>query len=313
MLMDDVKKMMESVGVPGEDLYERSPSPKTFPDGAHFRVEVSGIESVDILKATIDEGKKMGVPLHRAISLVSGATFRTKEELKEFAKVAQENRVEVIITPGPRPTWYTGRLVATEQGALSGLRMRGAESVAHYLADIMRCIEVGFKGFLVWDEGVLHMLNQLQKEGHIPDDVIFKVSIFAGHANPAGAKLLESLGAGTFNPVADISIEALGAIRKVVDLPLDIHIQYWDAGGGMMRMYETADIARVASPVYFKMEPGPGLGMYSPWGMPEGANAELCRFKMRCVKNIYEIIENSYPELKGSPWGPDDLYVPQVD
>ena len=312
MEMNKVRELMEKVGIPGRDQYERRVSEKTFPDGAHFRVEVSGVESADILRATISEGKKLGIPLHRVIAMVRGATLATRDQLSELAKVAEDNGVEVIIFPGPRPTWYTGRLVATPAGAFAGLRLRGSENIAHYLADFMRCLEIGFRGFLVWDEGVLWMLNEMKKNGDIPKDITFKISVFAGHANPAGAKLIESLGAGTLNPVADISIEALGAMRKVINIPMDVHIQFFDSAGGMNRMYEAADIAYVAAPVYFKMEPGPGVEMFLPWRMSDESNAELCRFKMRCVKNIYEIIQNTYPDLRGSDWQPEDLYVPKI-
>ena len=307
-----VRQMMEKVGIPGTDQYERIPSKKNFPDGAHFRVEVSGVETAGILRATIDEGKKLGIPLHRVIALVRGATLATREELKELAKVAEDNGVEVIIFPGPRPTWYSGRFVATQVGAFAGMRLRGSENISHYLADLMRCLEIGFRGFLVWDEGVLWMLNEMKKNGDIPKDVIFKISIFAGQANPAGAKLMESLGAGTLNPVADVSIDVLGAMRKVINIPMDVHIQFFDSAGGMNRMYETPDIAYVGSPVYFKMEPGPGVEMFSPWHKSDESHAELGRFKMRCVKTIYEIIQNAYSELKGSPWGPSDLLVPKL-
>ena len=116
MLLRNVRQMMEKVGIPGTDQYERIPSKKNFPDGARFRVEVSGIESADILKATIDEGKKLGIPLHWIIALVRGATLATREQLTELAKMAEDNAVEVII---PRPTWYTGRFVATPGGAFA--------------------------------------------------------------------------------------------------------------------------------------------------------------------------------------------------
>jgi len=75
MLLRNVRQMMEKVGIPGTDQYERIASNKTFPDGAHFRVEVSGVESANILRATIDEGKKLGVPLHHVIAMVRGATL----------------------------------------------------------------------------------------------------------------------------------------------------------------------------------------------------------------------------------------------
>ena len=194
--------------------------------------------------------------------------------------------------------------------ALSRLRMRGMDSVRHYLMDIERCIEIGFKGFLVWDEGVLSLLNTMRQNGDLPQDVVFKVSIFAGHANTAGIKLVESLGADSCNPVADLSLPMLAAIRSVVNIPLDIHIQLWASMGGYNRIYECPEMARVASPCYFKMEPGPGLGMYMPWGTSEEGLAELGREKIRSMKNIIELIGEVHPELKVSKQGPEDLRVP---
>ena len=305
-----IMKALERLEMPKGDLYELPPSPKTFPDGANYRVEISGIETARVLEATIDEAHKQGVPFHRAISMVRGATLFTRDELREFASIAHEARVEVIITPGPRPTWDIGRQVATPEGVISGLRLRGMDSVRHYLMDIERCIQVGFRGFLVWDEGVLSLLNSMKQNGDLPQDVIFKMSIFAGHANPAGVKLVESLGADTCNPVADLTLPMLAAIRSVVSIPLDIHIQLWTSMGGYNRIYETPEIARVASPCYFKIEPGPGLGMYMPWGTSEEGLAQSGREKIRLIKNIIELIGEVYPELKVSKQEAEDLRVP---
>ena len=308
--MDKIAQAMERAGFPSVDSYDLPTSTKTFPDGAHYRVEISGIETPKVLVAAIDEARKQGVPFHRSISVVRGACMLTAEQLKEFARIARDNQVEVIMTPGPRPTWYTGRQIATPEGTISGLRMRGMDMVRHYLMDVQRCIDIGFRGFLVWDEGVLSLLNTMKQNGDLPQDIIFKVSIFAGHANAAGAKLLESLGAGSCNPVADLTLPQLASMRSVVSMPLDIHIQLWASMGGYNRHYETPEIARVASPCYFKMEPGPGLGMYMPWGTSEEALAELARDKVRSVKNIIELIGEVHPGLKVSKQGPEDLRVP---
>jgi len=308
--MDKIVKAMERLGMPKGDLYELPTSPKTFPDGANYRVEISGIETVKVLEATIDEAQKQGVPFHRAISVVRGATLLTRDELREFAKIAHEAKVEVIITPGPRPTWDIGRQVATPEGAISGLRLRGMDSVVHFLMDIERCIQLGFRAFLVWDEGVLSLLNAMKQNGDLPQDLLFKASIYAGHANPAGVKLVESLGAGTCNPVADLTLPMLAAIRSVVSIPLDIHVQLWASMGGYNRIYETPEMARVASPCYFKMEPGPSSAMYLPWGTSEEGLAELARGKIRSFKNIIELIGETYPEIKLSKQGPEDLRIP---
>ncbi len=308
--MDKIAQAMERAGFPSGDSYDLPASVKTFPDGAHYRVELSGIETPKVLLAAIDEAKKQGVPFHRSVSVVRGASMLTREELKEFARIAHDNEVEVIMTPGPRPTWYIGRQIATPEGAISGLRMRGMETVKHYLMDLDRCVDLGYRGFLVWDEGVLSLLDSMKQNGDLPLDVIFKVSVFAGHANAAGVKLVESLGAGSCNPVADLTLPQLASIRKVVDLPLDVHIQLWTSMGGYNRIYETPDIARVTSPCYFKMEPGPGLGMYMPWGTSEDGLAELAREKIRSIKNIIELIEDTQPGLKVSKQGAEDLRVP---
>ncbi len=313
MTKGEIEKAVEKMDMPRGDLYDLPTSSKTFSDGGNYRVEISGMETPKVLAATIDEARKQGVPFHRSISVVRGASMLTRDQLKEFAKIAQDARVEVIMTPGPRPTWDIGRQIATPEGAISGLRLRGMDSVIHYIQDIERCIELGFRGFLVWDEGVLSLLNSMRRDGALPQDIVFKASIFSGHANPAGVKLLETLGAGSCNPVADLTLPMLAAIRSATSIPLDIHIQLWTSMGGYNRTYETPEIARVASPCYFKMEPGPGLAMYLPWGTSEEGLAELGREKIRCIRNIIELVNESCPELRLSQQGADDLRVPVLN
>jgi hypothetical protein len=124
--------------------------------------------------------------------------------------------------------------------------------------------------------------------------------------------LIESLGASTCNPVADLTLPMLAALRSVASIPFDIHIQLWSSMGGYNRIYETPEIARVASPCYFKMEPGPGLVMYMPWGTSEEALAELGREKIRSMKNIIELVSETNPKLKLSKPGVQDLRIPVI-
>ncbi len=82
--------------------------------------------------------------------------------------------------------------------------------------------------------------------------------------------------------------------------------------GGYNRIYETPEIARVASPCYFKMEPGPGSTMYMPWDTLEEGLAQLGREKIRSIKNIIELIGETNPELKVSKQGAEGLRVPKL-
>jgi len=309
--MIDVKKLLEEIGIPGRDLYELPDSKKRFPDGAQWRIEISGVERVSVLKELIDESRKRDVPVHRLISVVMGATLLTKDELKSFAELASEAEMEVILTPGPRQIWDTGRQISTPEGALSGLRHRGADQLNYVLQDIFRAIEIGFRGFLVTDEGLLWVLNMLRKKKYIPSNTKFKVSIFAGHANPAGAKVLENLGADTFNPIGDLSLPALAAIRRATDIPLDLHIYLFDSFGGFVRFYEAPDMIRVTSPCYFKIEPGVSVSaLYKPWVSSE-LLGNMAREKVKYAEIIMEIVDRNYPEAKLSNRGARDLAIPE--
>lgn len=314
--LKDVQAMIEAVGIPGRDAYDLPSSDKRFPDGGHYRMEISGVERPNVLEALIDEMNKRDIAIHRLISTVMGSTLLDDAELRDFAQMAADAQVEIIITPGPRSGWDVGRQLATPEGALSGLRFRGADQLSFVVGEILRCIDLGFRGFLVVDEGLLWLLNELKKKGDIPEDVIFKVSIFAGHASAAGGKVLQSLGAGTFNPLGDLSLPQLAGIRKGVDLPLDLHIYLSDSFGGFNRFYEGAEMARVCAPCYFKIEPGGALvagpaAMYKPWFSPS-ALADFAREKVKYAQIIHELIQATYPELKLSPHGSDDLAVPKT-
>lgn len=314
MNIEEIRTAMEKYGVPGRDLYELPTSPLSFPDGANYRMEISGVERLSTLEALVDEMEKRDVPVHRLISVVMGSTYLDDEELEDFARLAKEKRMEVIMTPGPRSGWDTGRQIATPEGVLSGARIRGSDNLSYLIADIIRCVELGFRGFLVMDEGALWLLSQLRKDGVIPKDTVFKVSIYAGHGNAAGAKVLESLGANTFNPLGDLSLPMFASIRKAVKIPLDVHIILSESFGGFNRMWEGAELARVTSPCYFKIEPGTALatssGLYRPW-TSDDLLAKMIRDKVKYAEIIRDLIEKINPELKLSEQGPKDLAIPK--
>ncbi len=308
--MEDTARKLAEIGLPGGDVYDLPSSSLTFPDGANYRIEISGVERLSVLQALIDEKDRRGVPVHRLISTVMGSTLLSDEELEEFAQVAHDSKLEVILTPGPRALWDTGRQVATPEGGLCGIRYRGMKGIIEVVDDILHCIDLGFRGFLVVGEGGLYALNELRKAGHIPKDVVFKLSIFAGHANPAGAKVLEMLGADTFNPVGDLTLPQLTAIRQAVKIPMDLHVYLFDAWGGFNRIYETPEMARVCSPCYFKIEPGPSCGsLYKPWG---SGLERLARDKVVYAERLIGIVEENWPEARLSEVGTPDLAIPKT-
>lgn len=312
--LDRVRRLIEKHGIPGRDAFDLPTSKKRFPDGAWYRMEISGVERPEVLEALLEESDKRRTPIHRLISTVMGATLLDDAELKLFANLAAAAKCEVIITPGPRASWDVGRQIATPEGVLSGLRHRGSDQLSYVIADILRCIDVGFRGFLVTDEGLLWLLNEMRAQGDIPKDVVFKVSIFAGHGNAAGGRVLQNLGANTFNPVGDLSLPALASIRQAIDIPIDLHIYLSDSFGGFNRFYEGPEMARLCAPCYFKIEPGTALaaggGIYKPW-TPAAAHAEMCREKVKYAQIIHEMIHENFPMATMSERGSADLGVPK--
>lgn len=306
-----IRDFMEKAGIPGRDAHDLPTSAKSFPDGSNYRIEIAGIERASTMEALVDEAQKRGVVVHRAIAAVGGSTYCDFQELRDMAAMAGEAEIEMVMTVGPRKGWDAGsKEISTAEGSMQGFRLRGSDSISYHLADIMRSIEAGFRGFLVYDEGVLFLLNKMRAEGLLPKETIFKFSVFGGHCSAAGAKLVESMGANSMNPASDVSLPILGGIRRAVDIPLDVYIIVVDSFGGMFRAYEGPEIARVASPCYFKFEPGTSEGeIYKPW-ITESWHADLTRQKVKLAQIVLEIMERHAPELKMSSKGPADLVLP---
>ena len=287
---------MERFGVPARDLYDLPTSESSFPDGADYRMEISGIDSLAEMEALVDEKEKRNIPIHRVICMGDGTNILTRKELHDLAAMGEEAEIELIVVPGPRANFDIGKHVETEWGKYSGVRLRGSDSVSYFLEEVQRCREAGIKGFLFYGEDMIYLMNKLRKAGDLPEDLVFKLSYTAGAANPPGAQLAEEVGADSLNPVTDLTLPMLASLRNSVDIPLDIVVVTFEILGNFNRFWETAEIVRTAAPCYLKQELEPS---------EEGA-----REKVKYCQIIAELIERRNPELKLSPHGAEDLSIP---
>lgn len=310
----NIREFMEGMGIPGRDAYELPSSKLTFPDGAHYRIEIAGVERLSTMEAMIAEANARGTTIHRAIATVGGATYCDFGELKAMAQLARGEGIEVIMTVGHRKGWDAGsKEISSPEGSMQAFRLRGSDHISYHLADIMRCIEAGHRGFLVYDEGVLSILSEMRAQGFIPKETIFKFSVFGGYCSPAGAKVVESMGVNSLNPSSDVSLPILAGLRKAVNIPLDVYLIIVDSFGGMFRAYEAPEIARVAAPCYFKFEPGTSEGdIYKPW-VSEEWHCGFVRQKVKIASVVMEIMERHAPLLKTSGEGAEDLVLPAID
>jgi hypothetical protein len=312
--LSEIRAFMEGQGVAGRDAHDLPDSPLTFPDGAHYRIEIAGIEYYSNLVAMIEEAKRYNLPIHRAICTVGGSTYMTLEDMRKLAATARQERIELVMVVGHRKSWDVGsKELGYPEGGPQGPRHRGSDNVGYWIEDMMRCLEAGVRGFLVYDEGLLKIVSKMRSDGFIPKETIFKWSVFGGQCSPAGAKLLEELGADTMNPISDVTLPILGSIRATVKMPMDIYMIIVDAFGGMFRAYEAPEVARVAAPVYFKIEPGTSeADIYKPW-MTAAHHDEMVRAKVKIGSILREIVQRRAPALKLSGPGPADLTLPAAD
>lgn len=310
--MHTVHRAMLDAGIPDRDLMPPPASTARFPDGAHYRIEIAGVERLSTFEAMVHESDRRQSPVHRVIASVAGSVYLEKQELRAMSQLAAERRIEVIMTPAPQRGMDTGRQFTTPEGLVSGMRVRGQDTLAFVVKEILRCADAGIRGFLVTDEGLLWLLNRMREQGDLPPDTLLKVSVFAGHANAAGCKVVEMLGAGSINPLADLSLPMLSAIRQAIRVPMDVYIMLVRAMGGFNRSYEAAALARACAPCYFKFEPGESeAAIYAPWN-DEAFHIHMVREKMRYVSIVNELVADLAPDIVLSAAGPADLAVPQA-
>jgi len=73
--------VFQCLKVPRRDLNDLPASDKTSPDGADFCTEIAGVERVTMMEAMINDARKKGVSIHRAIATVGGSTFYNFQQL----------------------------------------------------------------------------------------------------------------------------------------------------------------------------------------------------------------------------------------
>ena len=304
MLFKETREFLGKIGLPQGDAFDMPTSGQTFQDGAHYRLEVPTVNSVEAVQALLDEADKLGITINR-VDDTYGIFRYTKKEIRDFASVCKQAGVALNMSIGPRAPYDTGATVLSPQGVRIGYRLRGMEQVVYAVEDVKRAIELGIRGILVYDEGLLWVLKEMREEGEIPKNVHFKTSAHCGHCNPASFQMLEKLGADSINPVRDLSIPMMSALRQAVKVPLDLHTDNPPASGGFIRNYEAAEIARVASPVYLKT----GNSQVSAHGQrTSAADARKMAGQAAIIK---EFVTKYFPEAVQSEPNQSDMHVPE--
>lgn len=284
-------------------------STKRFPDDVAFRIEIPSVEGPRCVEAAIRAACDMGVPVRR-LSQGSGVGLLTNGELEEMAAAAADAGVEVSLFARPCAAWGISPATWASAGGAFAATLRGSEQLAAAVAEIQRAAEHGFRSVLVSDIGLLHVFSKLRAAGDLPSTMQAKASVMLGISNPATARVLADLGADTLNVCPDLDLSQLAAIRAAVDLPLDMYVEAPDNIGGFVRLYELAEIVRVAAPVYLKFGLRNAPDIYPSGTHLESLAVSLTTERVRRARIGMETLERNGCELTTSMPGAMGLAVP---
>lgn len=286
--------------------------PRTFPDGADFRVEIPSVEGPRVLETVIAAAAEEGIVVNR-VSQGSGAMLMREEELRELAALGADHGIEVSLFVGPRESYDITAHPRTDDGAGHGGQARGLRGLRYAVEDIARAVECGVRSFLIADVGLLALVNELQRSGELPSSVVWKVSVMLAPSNPLALRELERVGASTVNVPSDVSLETLRELRAATTLPIDLYVESPDALGGVVRGDELGDLVRAGAPLYAKF----GLRnsrMIYPSGLHLVDEAcAIAREKVHRAAAALEWLNRLSPGLVQSQPGAEGLGVPQPE
>ncbi|WP_102346585.1 U32 family peptidase [Bacillus sp. Marseille-P3661] len=307
--MQETRDFIEKLGYPSTDCHDLPTSTKRFPDGAQYRVELPSVEGPASFQALVDECKKRDVYIHR-ISQGSGIMLLTDEELEQMAEIGRRENLEVSLFVGPRGTFDITPMQLASAGKIAGLRSQGMDQLVYAIEDIKRAVRFGFRSILVSDEGLLVLVNEFKKAGELPEDLVVKISVQMAQSNPVSIKLIQDAGADTYNVPTDLTLAKLAAIRKVIDIPIDIYVEAPDDIGGFIRHYDIPEIIRVAAPVYIKFGLRNSPNIYPSGTHLESTSIALCKERVRRAQIGLELLKRYAPHLTTSEKGAEGLGVP---
>jgi Peptidase family U32 len=272
-------------------------------------VEIPSVEGPASLQAVFEEADARGVLVHR-VSSGSGIMLATDAEIREMVVACAERRVELSLFVGPRAPWDAGPQARTPAGGAVGCRHEGADQLAYAMEDLVRANELGVRGALVADEGLLLMTRRMKEAGLLAADFVVKASVQMMASNPVSVRLMQDLGADTYNVPPGLSLPRLAAIRAATQVPLDMYVESPDTLGGFVRHHEIAEMVRVLAPLYVKFGLRNHPDVYPSGAQFEALNVQLSRERVRRAEIGLGFLRRAAPDLTTSELGAKGLAIP---
>jgi len=253
MSFEQINGWLAELGLPVGDPAVAESSTLRFADGGHYKWEVAGALDAPSVSRLVELLAEHGVKLHQVTNTV-GTMRYLDAQVTALVETCRAHGIQLRMAVGPRGLFDIGgqKFASSGVAAASAYRLRGADALRTGVDDVLHAIGLGVKGFLVFDEGLLSVLDGLRTAGRIPAGIRLKASSNMGAANPAHTRLLAETGADSVNLQRDLDVRMIAAVRAATTVALDLHTDNPAATGGFVRGYDIGEMVRVASPVYLK-------------------------------------------------------------
>ncbi len=239
---------------PYEDNQSLRKSKNTYPSGALFAIETPVINSYEILEKTIFWLGHYNIKCDR-FNETRGAFLLSDSEIEDMLGLCQAKSVGILFSLSPRPEYDTKAAFYRSPFGLEQCRkLNNLDAITYCLEEALRLAELGCRGLIVYDIGVLKLLSEMREQGDLPKEMYFKASSHCMASNPFIAQTLQNNGANSITTIHDASLVMLQAMRKLCpDLMLDVPIDTYTDKGGFIRFAELSNIVSVAAPVVLKV------------------------------------------------------------
>src|SRR3989440_3391261 len=157
--MNTAQTLLRELGLPEGDRHDFPTSTKTFPDGAHYRVEIPSVEGPAALRAVIEAAQASGVPVQR-ISQGSGIMLLSDAEIDEMVQLGHRHGIEVCLFVGPRAPWEGTAQALTPDGKHFGWRHMGMDQLVYAVSDVERAGQLAPRSVVCSDECILWVIDQ---------------------------------------------------------------------------------------------------------------------------------------------------------
>lgn len=240
--------------LPYSDEIIIEPSGLEFETGGQFGVEVPVVNSFQVLELTLRMLQEQEIPVTR-FNETLGAFLLSDGEVMDMLTLCRENGVGFMFALGPRPEY--DRKAAFYRGGFGGSqgrRINNNDAIAQTVEEAIRLAELGCRGLIAYDLGMIRLLSDLRSEGFLPEDLLLKASSHCIVSNPITSLIFAENGADSVTTIHDLGLPVLQEMRKgspdlVIDVPMDVY----GSKGGFVRYYEAAELVQICAPMMLKI------------------------------------------------------------